>query len=73
MAINKRGATISPPDIPRYTQNHLIDVPRVRTLINTYASADIVLDALVDKLMGRSEFKGKNPVDPFCGMWDTRL
>jgi beta-N-acetylhexosaminidase len=52
---------------------HLLDVPRVCTYINTYASSDIVLDALVDKLMGRSDFRGVNPVDPFCGMWDTRL
>lgn len=52
---------------------HLIDVPRVKTFINTYHSSDTVLDSLFDKLMGRSEFKGQNPVDPFCGMWDTRL
>lgn len=52
---------------------HLIDIPRVRTFINAYNSNDNVLDALVDKLMGRSEFKGVNPVDPFCGKWDTHL
>jgi beta-N-acetylhexosaminidase len=52
---------------------HLIDVPRVRTFINAYCSSDTVLDAVVDKLMGRSSFKGINPVDPFCGMWDTHL
>ena len=52
---------------------HLLDVPRVKTFINTYNSNDDVLEALIDKLMGRSEFKGKNPVDPFCGKWDTRL
>lgn len=52
---------------------HLVDVPRVRTFINTYCSTDIVLDALMDKLAGRSEFKGKSPVDAFCGMWDTHL
>ncbi len=52
---------------------HLVDVPRVRTFINAYASTDTVLDALVDKLTGRASFKGINPVDPFCGMWDTRL
>jgi len=45
----------------------------VRTYINTYHSTDVVLQALVDKLVGRSEFKGKSPVDAFCGMWDTRL
>jgi beta-N-acetylhexosaminidase len=52
---------------------HLLDVPRARTFINTYYSNDEVIDALIDKLMGRSAFKGTNPVDPFCGMWDTRL
>ena len=26
-----------------------------------------------DKVLGRSEFKGVSPVDPFCGCWDTRL
>jgi beta-N-acetylhexosaminidase len=52
---------------------HLLDVPRVRTYINTYGSTDVVLDLLMDKLMGRSAFVGTSPVDPFCGMWDTRL
>ncbi len=52
---------------------HLIDVPRVKTYINTYSSNDYVLEALIDKLVGRSGFKGVSPVDAFCGMWDTRL
>lgn len=52
---------------------HLLDAPRVKTFINTYSSNEYVLEALVDKLMGRSAFKGVNPVDPFCGMWDTHL
>ncbi len=52
---------------------HLLDVPRVKTFINTYASSDNTLTALIDKLMGRSTFKGINPSDPFCGRWDTRL
>lgn len=52
---------------------HLIDVPRVKTYINTYSSNDHVLEALINKLVGRSEFKGVSPVDAFCGMWDTRL
>lgn len=52
---------------------HLLDVPRVKTFINAYNSNDAVLDAIVEKLMGRSEFKGVNPIDPFCGKWDTRL
>ncbi|NTV89802.1 MAG: glycoside hydrolase family 3 protein [Clostridiales bacterium] len=52
---------------------HLLDVPRVKTYINTYSSGDAVLASVIDKLSGRSEFKGKSPVDPFCGKWDTRL
>ena len=52
---------------------HLLDVPRIKTFINTYASTDTVLEVLMDKLAGRSEFKGVSPVDTFCGKWDTRL
>ena len=52
---------------------HLADVPRVRTYINTYGSSDQMLDALMDKLTGRSEFTGKSPVDAFCGFWDAHL
>lgn len=52
---------------------HLLDVPRVKTYINTYNSNDNVLEELVQKLMGESEFKGKSPIDPFCGKWDAYL
>ncbi|MDR1271411.1 MAG: glycoside hydrolase family 3 protein [Clostridiales Family XIII bacterium] len=57
---------------------HLIDVPRIKTYINTFGSntfgvGDVVLDALIDKLLGKSEFKGKSPVDAFVGKWDTRI
>lgn len=52
---------------------HLLDVPRIKTFINAYNSNDHVLEAVMDKLTGRSEFKGNSPVDAFCGKWDTRL
>ena len=52
---------------------HLFDVPRIKTFINTYSSDEIVLDQLVEKLMGRSDFVGRSPVDAFCGKWDTHL
>lgn len=52
---------------------HLLDVPRVKTYINTYGVNDYTLPMLVRKLTGQSEFIGKSPVDPFCGKWDTRL
>lgn len=52
---------------------HLFDVPMIKTYINGYCHAPYVIDAVVEKIMGRSEFKGVSPVDAFCGRWDTRL
>lgn len=52
---------------------HLFDFPRVKTYINCYSNNDNVIDALIEKLTGRSSFKGKSPIDPFCGQWDTYL
>lgn len=51
----------------------LADVPQARTYINAYDSKDQTLDALVEKLCGESKFEGRDPVDAFCGMWDTHL
>lgn len=52
----------------------LADIPQARTYINTYDSADSTLDTLVDQLMtGPDAFKGKDPIDSFCGMWDTHF
>ncbi|ALC92197.1 beta-hexosaminidase [Bacillus sp. FJAT-18017] len=73
------------PDIPFYVHElptifvsvqypyHLADVPQVKTYINTYDSRKQTLELLVDKLMGKSEFKGESPVDAFCGFIDTRI
>ncbi len=52
---------------------HLLDVPRVKTFINTYSSNEILLEELVKKLIGETNFKGVSPVDAFCGKWDARL
>jgi len=52
---------------------HLQDVPRVKTFVNAYGYSPGTVDAVVDKLLGRSEFVGTSPVDPFCGYWDTHL
>lgn len=52
---------------------HLYDLPRIKTFINAYSANSIVLEAVIEKIMGRSTFKGINPVDPFCGLWDARL
>ena len=52
---------------------HLYDVPMVPTYVNAYCHAPAVIDAALDKVLGRSEFKGVSPIDPFCGCWDTGL
>jgi beta-N-acetylhexosaminidase len=52
---------------------HLFDIPRVPVMINCYHANENMIDYLYKKLTGESEFKGKSPVDPFCGCWDTRL
>lgn len=52
---------------------HLLDVPRIKTFINAYNASEVVMDAVLEKLMGKSAFKGVSPVDPFCGRWDARL
>ena len=46
---------------------HLLDVPMIKTYINAYSNHDYVIESVVDKVLGRSEFKGVSPVDPFCG------
>ena len=46
---------------------HLLDVPMIKTYINAYSNHDYVIESVVEKILGRSEFKGVSPVDPFCG------
>lgn len=46
---------------------HLYDASMIDTYINAYAASPQITDAVMDKIMGRSEFKGISPVDPFCG------
>ncbi len=52
----------------------LADIPQVRTYINAYDSKPNTLDALVDNLVtGPDAFKGSDPIDSFCGLWDTKI
>lgn len=52
----------------------LADLPQARTYINAYDTKDTTLDALVDQLMaGPDAFKGQDPIDSFCGLFDARL
>ena len=52
----------------------LADAPMLRTYINAYDSSDDTLDALVDALLaGPEAFKGQDPIDSYCGMFDTHM
>ncbi|MFD0965661.1 glycoside hydrolase family 3 protein [Seminibacterium arietis] len=78
-------ATKGTPDIPFYVHEvptifvsvqcpfHLADVPQVKTYINAYDGKQMTMELLVDKLMGKSEFKGKSPIDAYCGFKDTYI
>ena len=53
---------------------HMIDVPFISTFINCYSSNQACVEAAVEKLTGRSEFKGRSPVDPWCGgIWGAKF
>jgi beta-N-acetylhexosaminidase len=38
-----------------------------------YLRNEYVVEVIVEKRLGKSTFKGTNPIDPFCGYWDARL
>lgn len=72
-------------DIPRFLNEepcvfvslanpyHLQDVPMIGTYINAYTATETTIRLTLEKLMGKSEFRGVSPVDAFCGLPDTRL
>ena len=53
--------------------NHLIDLPMIPTFINAYAPTRECIHAVVEKITGKSEFKGRYNESVWCGRWDTRL
>ena len=75
MGVNVPRFVKSVPTIFVSTENpyHLLDVPMVKTYINTYGMNEYTMPRLVDKLLGRSDFTAEQPVDAFCGKWDTRI
>ena len=72
-------------NVPRFTSDipavyvsmgnpfDLYDVPMMKTYVNAYCGTDTVIDAVLAKLSGESEFQGVSPVDPFCGKWYLKL
>lgn len=53
--------------------NHLIDVPQAKTFINAYGSKKENIEALVDKIVGKSAFTGVAEDNVFCDRWEARL
>lgn len=52
---------------------HMFDAPMIPTFINAYSGTPDFCEAIMEKIMGRSEFKGISPVDPFCGKEYLRM
>ncbi|MFD1465321.1 glycoside hydrolase family 3 protein [Lapidilactobacillus mulanensis] len=46
---------------------HLFDIPYISTYINAYTGNRVTVSAIIRKIIGREEFFGISPVDPFCG------
>ncbi len=53
--------------------NHLIDIPQIHTFINAYGSSREHISATIEKIIGKSEFKGTPSETVFCERWDTKL
>jgi len=53
--------------------NHLVDIANVHTFINAYGPNRENIRAAVEKITGKTPFRGKADETVFCGRWDTRL
>lgn len=52
--------------------NHLYDLPMMKTFINAYGPTRECIQATVEKIIGKSEFKGKFNETVWCNSWDTK-
>ncbi|MDD6715124.1 MAG: glycoside hydrolase family 3 N-terminal domain-containing protein [Firmicutes bacterium] len=52
--------------------NHLFDLPMMKTFINAYCPTREYIHALVEKITGKSGFKGRANDLVWCGRWDTQ-
>lgn len=52
--------------------NHLYDLPMLKTFINAYAPTREYIRAAIEKITGKSQFKGTANELVWCGRWDTR-
>lgn len=59
--------------ISLYLPNYLIDLTMSHTYVNCYMDSPEVIDVMIEKLCGDSEFKGVPEENVWCGRWDTKL
>lgn len=54
--------------------NHLHDATMVKGFINAYADTEVIVNAVIDKIMGKSEFKGQHfNENVWAGQWQAKL
>ena len=53
--------------------NHLVDCANIHTFVNAYSPDRENVRAAVEKITGKSPFRGRADETVFCGRWDTRL
>lgn len=53
--------------------NHLVDCANIHTFVNAYGPNRENIRAAVEKITGKSEFRGRADETVFCGRWDTQL
>ena len=41
----------------------------IRTIVNAYSPSRATVKAVIEKITGKSQFKGVSPVDPFAGFF----
>ena len=52
---------------------HMIDVPFISTFVNCYSANIAAVSAFVERIMGRAQFEGTSPIDPWCGAWGAKF
>lgn len=52
---------------------YLYGAPRMPTYINAYSTMDDMQRAVIELLLGRAQWQGRNPVDPFVGAPDAEF
>lgn len=52
---------------------HLYDLPMMKTFINAYSDTRTCIRATIEKIIGKSEFKGKYNDTVWCNSWDTKI